>query len=124
MNENRRTDKVAHMIQRKLAQIIHQEVKDPRLPRLTTVSGVKVSADLSYAKVYITVLGDDNQAEQTIALLNNAASFLRTALARTVKLRVIPQLKFVYDISITEGNRISQLINKIVPDDDSESEED
>jgi ribosome-binding factor A len=124
MNDSRRSDKVAHMIQRKLAQIIHQEVKDPRLPRLTTVSGVKVSTDLSYAKVYITVLGDEVQANKTIEILNNASRFLRTALARTIKLRVIPELKFVYDVSIDEGNRLGRLLNEIVPDDDKDDEDD
>jgi ribosome-binding factor A len=123
MNERKRTDRVAQMIQRKLAQIIQQEVKDPRLPRLTSVSAVKVSPDLSFAKVYITTLGDDEEAELAIEILNNATSFLRTALARTVKLRIVPQLSFVYDISLREGNRMSRLLNDIVPDDDQDSEE-
>ena len=119
-SEFKRTDRVAEMIQRKLAQIIQQEIKDPRLPRLTTVSGVKVSADLAYAKIYITVLGSEEQAEGALTILNNAASYLRTALARSVKLRAIPQLKFVYDSSLEYGQKMSSLLNSVVPDDEED----
>ncbi|SPX61608.1 ribosome-binding factor A [Legionella feeleii] len=86
----KRTDRVAEMMQRKLSQIIQQEIKDPRLPAFITISAVKVSADLGHAKVYFTVFNDD--VKETAAILNAAASYLRSALARSVKLRTVPQL--------------------------------
>lgn len=112
-NDFKRTDRVAEMMQRKLSQLIQQEVKDPRLPPFVTISAVKVSADLSHAKVYFTVFNND--VEQTASILNAAASYLRTALARSVKLRTVPQLHFVYDESIDYGRRLSRLIDEVNP---------
>ncbi|WP_131782605.1 30S ribosome-binding factor RbfA [Legionella gresilensis] len=122
-NNFKRTDRVAEMIQRKLSQIIQQEIKDPRMPAFVTISAVKISADLGHAKVYFTVLNSD--VEQTAQILNTAASYLRTALARTIKLRTVPQLHFVYDESIEYGRRLRKLIDDVnVPrqDPDHESE--
>ncbi|CDZ75923.1 Ribosome-binding factor A [Legionella massiliensis] len=120
-NEFKRTDRVAEMMQRKLSQLIQQEIKDPRLPAFVTISSVKVAADLSHAKVYFTVL--DENIKQTTAILNSAASYLRTALARSVKLRTVPQLHFIYDESIEYGRRLSRLIDDVNPanEDDEQS---
>ncbi len=118
----KRTDRIAGMIQRTLSELIRREIKDPRMPALVTISAVKVSADLAHAKVYFTVYGDD--VEQTGQLLNNASSYLRTALARSIKLRTIPQLHFVYDESIEYGRRLSKLIDQVNPSEDSEEEHD
>lgn len=119
-NDFKRTDRVAEMMQRKLSQLIQQEVKDPRLPAFVTISSVKVAADLSHAKVYFTVFGQDVQ--QTAVILNSAASYLRTALARTVKLRTVPQLHFVYDESIEYGKHLSRLIDEANPSDEADEE--
>ncbi|KTD69720.1 MULTISPECIES: 30S ribosome-binding factor RbfA [Legionella] len=118
----KRTDRVAEMIQRKLAQIIPMEVKDPRLTGFVTISAVKVAADLGHAKVYFTVLNDDKKVAATI--LNAAASYLRGALARSITLRTVPQLHFVYDESIEYGQHLSRLIDKVNPptSEDNENE--
>ncbi|MCW8398891.1 30S ribosome-binding factor RbfA [Legionella sp. PATHC038] len=118
----KRTDRVAEMIQRKLAQIIPMEVKDPRLTGFVTISAVKVAADLGHAKVYFTVLNDDKK--MVTAILNAAASYLRSALARSITLRTVPQLHFVYDESIEYGQRLSRLIDEVNPptSEDNESE--
>jgi ribosome-binding factor A len=117
----KRTDRIAEMIQRKLAQIIPQEVKDPRLKGLVTISAVKVAADLGHAKVYFTVFNEDKR--EAASILNAAASYLRTALARSITLRTVPQLHFIYDESIEYGERLSRLIDKVNPpnSDDNES---
>lgn len=115
MSDFKRVDRVAGMVQRKLSQIIQQEIKDPRLPAFVTISSVKVSADLEHAKVYFTVFNDD--AAQTASILNAAASYLRTALARSITLRTVPQLHFVYDESIEYGRRLSRLIDEVNPPD-------
>lgn len=112
----KRTDRVARLIQRKLAELIQQEVKDPRLPVFITISAVKVSTDLAYAKVYFTAL--DNDIKQTTSVLNAAASYLRQALAHSLSLRAIPELHFVYDESIEYGRKLSQLIDKHNPPDE------
>lgn len=121
MSHFKRTDRVAGLIQRKLAQIIQQEVKDPRLSGFVTLSAVKVSNDLGHAKIYFTVLNEDK--ELATSILNSAASFLRTVLARSIKLRTVPQLHFVYDESIEYGKRLSRLIDEANPSDDEGHEE-
>ncbi|MFJ1268407.1 30S ribosome-binding factor RbfA [Legionella lytica] len=117
----KRTDRVAEMIQRKLAQIIPLEVKDPRLNGIVTISAVKVAADLAHAKVYFTVLNNDKKLVETI--LNAAASYLRSALARSITLRTVPQLHFVYDESIEYGQRLSRLIDEVNPSSTDDNEE-
>ncbi|CAM4506769.1 MAG: Ribosome-binding factor A [Legionella sp.] len=117
----KRTDRVAEMIQRKLAQIIPLEVKDPRLNGIVTISAVKVAADLAHAKVYFTVLNNDKKLVETI--LNAAASYLRSALARSITLRTVPQLHFVYDESIEYGQRLSRLIDEANPPATDDNEE-
>ena len=116
-NNFKRTDRIAEMIQRKLAQIIPQEVKDPRLKGFVTISAVKVAADLGHAKVYFTIFDEDKRLAVTI--LNAAASYLRSALARSITLRTVPQLHFIYDESIEYGERLSRLIDEVnTPDPD------
>lgn len=106
----KRTDRIAEMIQRKLAQIIPVEVRDPRLKSFVTISAVKVAADLGHAKVYFTVFNDDKLIVTQI--LNAASSYLRSALARSITLRTVPQLHFIYDESIEYGERLSRIIDK------------
>jgi ribosome-binding factor A len=110
-NNFKRTDRIAEMIQRKLAQIIPQEIKDPRLKGFVTITAVKVTADLGHAKIYFTVLDEDKNLATSI--LNSAASYLRSALARSITLRIVPQLHFIYDESIEYGDRLSRLIDKV-----------
>ena len=112
MNSNfKRTDRIAELMQRKLAQIIQQEIKDPRLTNLITISAVTVTRDLGHAKVYFTVFKDD--PAQTAAILNTAASYLRSTLAKTLTFRTVPQLHFIYDESIEYGKRLSRLIDEV-----------
>jgi ribosome-binding factor A len=108
-----RTDRIGEMMQRKLAEIIRVEVKDPRLPSLVTISAVQVSRDLSHAKVYFTVY--DGDPELTTVILNATAPYLRKALARTIQTRTVPQLHFIFDESIQYGTRLSRLIDKLNP---------
>lgn len=114
--EFKRTDRVADQIQRDLAVLIQREIKDPRLG-MVTINHVKVSKDLGYADVYLTVMpfGDQNELDATkasLSVLNSAAGFLRTELSRGIKLRVMPQLRFHYDESVERGRRLHSLIEK------------
>lgn len=122
MSEFKRVDRVAEMIQRKLSQLIQQEVKDPRLPTFITISAVKVAADLGHAKVYFTALNAD--IEMTANILNTAAGFLRKSLARSIKTRTVPQLHFIYDESIEYGRRLSRLIDDANTEDDTDEQSD
>lgn len=109
-----RTQRVADLIQKSLAQMLLQDMSDDRF-RLVTVTGVTVSRDLSYAKVYVSVLVDEeDKIKQTVIALNRAAKALRYNLAHAVNLRAVPELKFVYDESTARGFRISTLIDSAV----------
>ncbi|KXS37182.1 MAG: ribosome-binding factor A [Halomonadaceae bacterium T82-2] len=118
MREFQRTDRVADQLQQELAVLIQREVKDPRLG-MVTVSGVTVSRDLGYADVYITLLGDDDPAriKENLAVLKRAGGFLRSQIARRVKLRHVPELRFHYDESVARGHKLSSLINEAVESD-------
>lgn len=122
-NDFKRTDRIAEMMQRKLAQIIKQEVRDPRLPGLITISAVTVTRDLGHAKIYFTAFNDE--AGMAEVILNASASYLRSALARTLTLRTVPQLHFIHDKSIEYGRHLSRLIDEVNPpeqDDESKSD--
>lgn len=115
--EFKRTDRVAEGITRELAKLIQYEVKDPNLPKFVSVSGVEVTRDLAYAKVYISVLGrvdeadDSAQAKLATDILNKAAGYLRSRLAKEMLLRNTPELRFIYDSSVQDGNRLAKLID-------------
>ena len=106
-----RAQRVADLIQKTLAQMLLQDMSDERF-RLVTLTGVTVSRDLSYAKVYVSVLMDEeDKIKQTVESLNRAAKALRYHLAHAVDLRIVPELKFIYDESTARGFHISNLIN-------------
>lgn len=120
----KRTDKTSQLIQEALAKVIQQEVRDPRLPKLVTLSHVLVSPDLSHARVYLTTLGGAAEGEKAAKILNHAASYLRTALTKSVKLRIAPRLHFIYDHELEEANRLTTLISGLNPAlDESEKDE-
>lgn len=121
-NDFKRTDRIGEMMQRKLAQIIQQEVKDPRLPGFITISAVTVTRDLGHAKIYFTALNDAEGMAEVI--LNAAASYLRSALARTLTLRTVPQLHFIHDKSIEYGRHLSRLIDEVNPPEQEDPEQD
>lgn len=115
-----RTDRIAEQIQRELAQLIRLEVKDPRVG-MVTVTGVEVTRDYAHAKIFYTTLEGQNRSIQSG--LERAAGFLRSRLSGQLKLRVIPQLHFVYDASIERGAHLSQLIDQAVASDAHHSAE-
>ena len=106
-----RTQRVADVIQKALAQML-LEMNDARF-RLVTVTSVTMSRDLSYAKVYVSVLVDEpDKIKSIIDDLNQETKALRFQLAKAVKLRIVPELKFVYDESTAYGFKIRNLLNK------------
>ena len=106
-----RTRRVGEQIQREMAQLVQQEIKDPRLG-LVTISAVKLSKDMSHANIFFTVLDEEHPIEETLKVLEGAAGFLRHELAKRMQLRIVPHIHFKYDESITYGNDLSALINK------------
>lgn len=114
MSNSARTDRIAQQIQREIAELVRLQISDPRV-RLVTITGVEVAADYSHAKVYFTRL--DGKHEEARQGLDHASGFLRSQLARSIKLRAMPQLHFIYDASVERGSRLSQLIDEAIASD-------
>lgn len=109
--EYSRTQRVGDYLQRELAELIRNGLRDPRVG-LVSVTGVEVSRDLAHAKVFISALGvdDDKDQAELVAVLNKASGFLRREVARDSTMRVVPQLRFVFDRSIGHGMYMDKLI--------------
>lgn len=137
-----RVQRVADQIQRELATLIQLEVNDPRVG-MVSVTGVTVSKDLAYAKVYVTVLNslqdgaeinastlnepgslDRLEIDENVKALQKAAGFLRTMLSKRLKTRMVPKLQFHYDGSVQRGHQLSSLIDSaLAADKEQHSEE-
>ena len=98
-------------IQEEISKILMLEIKDDDI-KFVTVTACDTSTDLSYCKVYVTVLNEEKK-ETTLKSLNNASSFIRGILAKKIQIRHIPELKFIYDTSIAYGEHIDNLIEEI-----------
>lgn len=119
--EYSRSRRVADQIQRNMAEIIQQELGDPRVG-MVTVTGVDVTHEFERARVYFSIFGSQEEVETTGKVLNQAAGYLRTALAKRMKLRTTPQLQFVYDESLEKGSHMDSLIKTAVGDKTKDSE--
>jgi ribosome-binding factor A len=126
-----RIDRIGDQMQRELAQLIQREIKDPRVGMIT-VNAVKVSRDLGYADIYVSLLtteelgAESPEVKESLAVLNKASGFLRGQVGRAMKLRVVPLLRFHFDELQGYSRRLDGLIRKAVGDqpavsDDSDS---
>ena len=113
-----RADRVAQELQKEVAIILQREVKDPRIG-MVTVSDVEVTKDLSCAKVFVTFLFDHDDAaiEQGMKALEKASPYIRTLLGKAMRLRIVPELRFMYDRSLVEGMRMSNLVTDVIRQD-------
>jgi ribosome-binding factor A len=108
-----RTQRVADYLQRELAVLIQREMRDPRVG-MVSITGVDVSRDLGYARVFFTVLGSDSEEEASASTeaLNKAAGFLRSQLSRDSNMRRLPQLRFQFDTSVGRGRHMEDLLRR------------
>jgi ribosome-binding factor A len=113
-----RSDRVSDAIQRLLGTLIPQEIRDPRIG-MVNINDVTVTRDMAYAKVYVTFVGAENEAQslEAAAILNKASGFLRTFLAKELSMRTVPKLQFIYDKTAIRGQELSSLIDKAVAKD-------
>ncbi len=112
-----RTSRVAQQVQKELARILQQEVKDPRIG-MVTISGVEITRDLAYAKVFVTFLTIGEQTnEESLKGLNAASGYIRRLLGKAMQLRIVPEVRFCFDETLTEGLRISELVSGAVKKD-------
>ena len=112
-----RTRRIGQQLQQELAQVLQRDMKDPRIG-MVTVNDVEVSRDLSYARVFVTFFEEDEKLiEEKIEALSTAAGYIRSLVAGRMKLRVMPELRFIYDASLVEGMRMSNLVTRVISDD-------
>lgn len=108
---NIRIERLNHTYMEEISRILEEEIKDENI-KFVTITKVTVTNDLSYAKVYFTVLDDDKKSS-TLKALNEASKYIRKLLAERIEIRHTPELRFFYDDSIEYGNRIEEKIKEI-----------
>jgi len=107
-----RAQRLAEQIKKELADLFQKEVKDPRIG-FATVTAVEVSGDLQQAKVYISILGNEEQKQETMVGLEKAKGFIRSEIGKRLSLRHTPEVIFKLDESIEQGARIAQILRQL-----------
>jgi ribosome-binding factor A len=109
-----RTDRISEEIKKELSDLIRNQIKDPRLPDFVSVTAVRVTKDLRYAKAYISVLGDDDKKKGAIEALSSAAGYIRHEIGKRISIRYTPEFSFLLDDSIEKGMYLSKLIDETI----------
>jgi ribosome-binding factor A len=124
MNEvgSRRIERINEQLREEISDLIRRELKDPRLAGIVSITDVKTVPDLSLARVFISVLGDEEQAQASLKTLDHAAGFLRRRLTGRLRLRRVPEIMFRLDTSIERGDRILGLLREIEVQDSGNTE--
>lgn len=108
---NRRIQRIGELLRKELSWLFAKEMNDPRLPTLVSITRVEVSGDLRHAKVFVSVMGDNQEKRSTLEMLNSAARFLQRELKPVLDLRYVPHLTFRQDNSIEQATIILQKID-------------
>jgi ribosome-binding factor A len=116
----RRAERVSSLIRNEICQLLLENVNDPRLKSLISVTQVTTSSDLKNAKVYVSVLGDKVEAAEALKGFQSAAGYFRHELGDRIKIRSIPELTFHLDDSIERGTRVLGLIDKVSAEDSAD----
>jgi ribosome-binding factor A len=107
-----RANRVAEEIKKEITQMLRDEIKDPRIGFIT-VTGVEVTPDIRYAKVFVSVYGDADAREQSLEALEKAKGFVRSEIGKRIRLRYAPEVSFKFDSSIEYGARIMKLLDEV-----------
>ncbi len=118
----RRTDRLNEQFRQELSLLIREQVRDPRVG-MATITAVQTSPELDHARVYLSVLGDDDARSEAVVGLQSAAAFLRGQLGKRLRLRRVPELHFELDRVLEEAQRIESLLREALPEGAEESEE-
>ncbi len=108
-----RPEKVAHLMRREIAEILQQRLRDPRVSAMVSVTDVEVTNDLSFAKVFVSIMGPPEGIASTLQALGHAVGFVRHELGSRLGLREVPDLRFVHDQSLDRGARVEELLKRI-----------
>ena len=113
MNQKLRIDRLNSLLREVISDVISREVRNPHVAKLMTVTRVEVSKDLSYGKVYVSVMGTEEEKTATLAALNSAAGFIAVHSSREIVIRHFPVLSFRLDDTVDKQMRIDSLLSKI-----------
>lgn len=118
-----RPEKVAHLMRREVAEILQQKVRDPRVSAMVSVTDVEVTHDLSFARVFVSIMGSKPEVAKTLEALGHAAGFVRHEVGMRLGLREVPEVKFVHDESLDRGARVEELLKRLHEGETVEDEE-
>jgi ribosome-binding factor A len=107
-----RRERLSGELRDEIAQIVSRGLKDPRIG-FVTVTRVELSADLGHAKAFVSVLGDDAKRRESLAGLKQATGFVRREVGRRIRMRVLPEIQFVYDKGLDATDRVAQLLDQV-----------
>jgi ribosome-binding factor A len=110
-----RQERIKELLRTEISDIIHREIRDPRLG-FVTVTDAEVSKDLRYARVFVSVLGDEKEKAESLAVLQNAAGYIRGEFGRRAFMKVIPEISFRLDTAVEHGARIFELLQQVKHD--------
>lgn len=111
---NYRGGRINEEVRREISVIIRDEIKDPRMKAMVSVTSVKVSKDLRYAKVFVSIFGkNEDEKNETFVALKSASGYIRREIGQRINLRNTPQILFELDDSITYSMKIEELIDKV-----------
>ena len=113
--ENTRTNRVAEQMKKEIGEIINQKLKDPRVG-FVTVTDLDLTNDLQHATVYISVLGNETEKEESLIGLSKASGFIRSEIGKRIRLRKVPEVLFKFDEAHEHGNRIESILRKLNKD--------
>jgi ribosome-binding factor A len=106
-----RQERVRELLRTEISDIIRRGIKDPRLG-FVTITDAEVTKDLRHAKIYVSVLGDEKQKQESLSVLQRAAGFIRGEFGRRAFMKIIPEIAFKYDIAVDTGTRIFELLEQ------------
>lgn len=107
-----RINRISEEVKKEISDIVKNEIRDPRIAEFTSIVAAEVTRDLRYAKVYVSILGDDKAKNDTMEGLKSAAGFVRKEIGRRINLRYTPEIIFELDESIEKGMYLSKLIDE------------
>jgi ribosome-binding factor A len=110
---SRRTERLNHLLRQEITDLLQREAKDPRLSVMVSVTRVSVSSDLRYAKVFVSVMGTEEEKKGLLAGLHAASGFLRRELSGRLSIRYTPELSFFYDDTMEQAGKVLELIQQV-----------
>lgn len=118
---SKRNERISMELKKEISRILLSEIKDPRLTAMPGVIAVKVTEDMSYADVFVSLYGDEKSKAETLIAIKSATGYIRRQLSARMSLRYVPELRFKCDNYIEQGFRINSILNSLKKEKDNET---